>query len=47
MYETPKLNLVGEARKVVLGFWATGVDIDTTWCNNNLEYAEDSDDEKV
>ena len=44
MYETPKLNRVGEAQDVILGVVATGNDIDTNYVVEGLEWADDGDD---
>jgi hypothetical protein len=43
MYETPKLNCVGNAQDVILGYFATGTDLDTTYCDNDMAYAEEDD----
>jgi len=39
MYESPKLNRVGEARDVILGAIPTGDDIDGTWICSGFEFA--------
>jgi hypothetical protein len=41
MYETPKLNYVGEARDVVLGIPALGWDFDCTQMIWEREFEED------
>ena len=43
MYETPKLNRVGEAQDVILGMVPTGDDIDGNYCIEELVYADDGD----
>jgi hypothetical protein len=43
MYETPKLNRVGDAKDVILGYIPTGDDIDTFWIDNGMEYAPEDD----
>jgi len=40
MYESPKLNRIGDAQDVILGYIATGTDLDTTFCENSMEYAD-------
>ena len=45
MYETPKLNRVGEAKDVILGYIPSGDDIDTFWIDNGMEYAPEDDGE--
>jgi hypothetical protein len=47
MYERPKLNLVGDARDVILGWCPTGDDMDGTWICNGLEFALEADIEEV
>jgi hypothetical protein len=44
MYESPKLNRVGDAQEVILGFIPSGGDIDTNWIGSMQEYADDGDD---
>jgi hypothetical protein len=46
MYESPKLNRVGDARDVILGIAVTGGDIDATWIAGNFEFALESDIEE-
>jgi hypothetical protein len=46
MYESPKLNRVGDARDVILGIAVSGDDIDATWVSNNFEFALESDIEE-
>jgi hypothetical protein len=46
MYESPKLNRVGDARDVVLGIIPTGDDIDGTWIGGNFEFAQEADIEE-
>jgi hypothetical protein len=41
MYETPKLNVIGDAREVVLGYIDTGLDMDGTRYIPDLEYGDD------
>jgi hypothetical protein len=43
MYESPKLNLVGDARDVILGCLPTGNDVDGTWIGGNFEFAAEAD----
>jgi hypothetical protein len=43
MYESPKLNQVGEARDIVLGLLPTGDDIDANWVEGNFEFAAEED----
>lgn len=42
MYERPELNVVGDARDVVLGFSDFGLDLDYTYFAADWEYANDS-----
>jgi hypothetical protein len=43
MYESPKLNRVGDARDVVLGIAPTGNDIDANWVVSDFEFAPEVD----
>jgi len=43
MYESPKLNQVGDARDVVLGYCPTGIDIDANWVSSDFEFAPEDD----
>jgi hypothetical protein len=43
MYETPKLNRVGDARDVILGIAQTGGDLDATWVEGDFEFAPEFD----
>lgn len=43
MYESPKLNQVGEARDVILGVIQTGFDIDANWLSNDFVFAPEDD----
>jgi hypothetical protein len=43
MYESPKLNKVGDVQDVVLGISPTGDDIDATWIVADLEFAPEED----
>jgi hypothetical protein len=43
MYEKPKLNQVGDARDVVLGYVPTGQDLDATWISSDFEFAQEFD----
>ena len=43
MYENPKLNRIGEIEEVVLGFLATGDDVDGCLVSNPFEFAEDGE----
>jgi hypothetical protein len=43
MYESPKLNRIGNAQDVILGYIATGTDLDTTFCENSMEYADEGE----
>ena len=45
MYETPKLNRVGKATEVILGFVSSGDDVDTHYFIENFEYADDGSEE--
>jgi|tagenome__1003787_1003787.scaffolds.fasta_scaffold16001775_2 hypothetical protein len=42
MYERPKLNVVGDAREVILGFADVGLDLDGTHYYPDGEYGNDS-----
>jgi hypothetical protein len=46
MYERPKLNRVGDARDVILGYAVSGDDIDATWISNGFEFALEADIEE-
>jgi hypothetical protein len=46
MYESPKLNRVGEAREVILGCIPTGGDCDGTWIAGDFEFAVEVDIEE-
>jgi hypothetical protein len=46
MYESPKLNRVGDARDVILGYAPTGDDIDGTWIGGGFEFAQEDDIEE-
>ncbi len=41
MYERPKLNPVGNASEVVLGYVVNGSDLDTTFIDSAFEFAPD------
>jgi hypothetical protein len=41
MYQPPKLNVIGDAREVVLGVVDIGLDLDTTHFISDWEYGED------
>jgi hypothetical protein len=41
VYQTPKLNVIGDARNVVLGTGGFGVDLDDTHFIPDWEYEED------
>jgi hypothetical protein len=41
MYEKPKLNRVGDAQEVILGFIPFGGDIDMNWVDHLQEFADD------
>ena len=43
MYESPKLNRVGDARDIILGIAPTGGDLDGTWFENDFEFAPEID----
>jgi hypothetical protein len=43
IYESPKLNRVGDARDVILGIVPTGDDIDGTWMHSGFEFAQEED----
>jgi len=43
MYESPKLNRVGDARDVVLGIAPTGGDLDGTWVAGGFEFEPEID----
>jgi hypothetical protein len=46
MYESPKLNQVGEVQDVVLGIAPTGDDFDGTWVVNDFGFAPEVDIEE-
>jgi hypothetical protein len=46
MYESPKLNKVGDVQDVVLGVAPTGDDFDGTWVTNDFEFAPEEDFEE-
>jgi hypothetical protein len=46
MYESPKLNRVGDAQDVILGYAPTGDDIDGTWICSGFEFALDAEIEE-
>jgi len=46
MYESPKLNLVGDARDVILGCFPTGDDVDGNWISSGFEFAPEEDIEE-
>jgi hypothetical protein len=46
MYESPKLNRVGDARGVILGYVPTGNDLDGTWLEGAFEFAPEADIEE-
>jgi hypothetical protein len=46
MYESPKLNRVGDARDVVLGLVPTGNDIDANYVSSDFEFAPEEDIEE-
>jgi hypothetical protein len=46
MYESPKLNLVGDAQDVILGIIPTGNDIDGTWIGGGFEFAPEYESEE-
>jgi hypothetical protein len=41
MYQPPKLNVIGDAREVVLGVIDYGLDLDTTHFISDQEYGDD------
>jgi hypothetical protein len=43
MYEIPKLNKVGDARDVVLGYVPSGTDLDGTWVAGGFEFAAEAE----
>jgi hypothetical protein len=43
MYETPKLNRVGDAQDVILGVIQNGDDLDGTRFIEDMEWADDGD----
>jgi hypothetical protein len=43
MYESPKLNRVGDARDVILGMLPSGGDMDSTWVEGDFEFAAELD----
>jgi hypothetical protein len=43
MYESPKLNRVGDAQDVVLGILPSGGDVDSTWIAGGFEFAPEAD----
>jgi hypothetical protein len=43
MYEIPKLNKVGDATDVVLGYVPTGGDMDATWVAGGFEFASEAE----
>jgi hypothetical protein len=43
MYESPKLNRVGEAEEVILGLASTGDDMDGNWIPDPPLFAPESD----
>jgi hypothetical protein len=45
MYETPKLQLVGKARDVILGSCGLGFDLDGSNFVPNLPFGDDPDPE--
>jgi len=47
MYECPKLNRVGDAQEVVLGFISFGNDLDGSWAGSDQEFANDEDTNPV
>ena len=44
MYESPRLNRVGEASDVILGMVPSGDDVDANYVTNQMEYADDGDE---
>jgi hypothetical protein len=43
MYESPKLNRVGQAEDVILGLTPSGNDIDTNYMIPDMEWGYDED----
>ena len=43
MYERPKLSRVGDAEDVILGAVPFGDDLDSTWVDGGMEYADDGE----
>jgi hypothetical protein len=43
MYESPKLNKVGDAQDVILGIAPSGGDMDGTWVAGGFEFAAEAD----
>jgi hypothetical protein len=41
MYQAPKLNVIGDAREVVLGYDTHGADLDNTYFTGDFEYGDD------
>jgi hypothetical protein len=41
MYEAPKLELIGDAREVILGTIDTGLDLDSTHFIRDFEFEEE------
>jgi len=46
MYETPKLNRVGEAQNVILGVVPSGNDLDMNWIVGTMEWADDGSEQE-
>ena len=46
MYESPKLNRVGDAEKVILGIGSVGDDMDGCWVPGPAQFAPDGDFEQ-
>jgi hypothetical protein len=46
MYESPKLNIVGDVQDVVLGIRPSGDDFDGTWVVCDFEFAAEDDIEE-
>jgi hypothetical protein len=44
MYETPKLNRVGDAQEVIMGFISFGNDMDGNFMISAHEWADEDDD---
>jgi hypothetical protein len=40
VYQTPKLNVIGDAREVILGYVDTGADLDNTHFYRDWEYGQ-------